>query len=186
MNLDDVYTDLEKSSEKAIEVFRKNLARLRTGRANLALLDGIKVDYYGQQSPLNQVATLSIPEPRQILIQPWDISSAGDIEKAIIASDLGLTPQNQGKVIRIILPELTEERRRDLAKVVKKRTEEAKISLRHHRKDSIDMLKEMEKDKDITEDDLHQGQKKVQEIIDKFTVLSNEISQIKEKEIMEI
>lgn len=186
MNLDDVYTDLEESSEKAIEVFRKVLARLRTGRANLALLDGIKVNHYGQQSPLNQMATMSIPEPRQILIQPWDISSAGDIEKAIIASDLGLTPQNQGKVIRIILPELTEERRRDLAKVVKKRTEEAKINLRHHRKDSIDMLKEMEKDKDITEDDLHRGQKKVQEIVDKFSALSDEISQTKEKEIMEI
>jgi ribosome recycling factor len=186
MNLDDVYKDLKESSESTLEAMRKDLARLRTGRANMALLDGIKVSYYGTISPLNQVATLSIPEPRQILIQPWDQNAIGDIEKAIIASDLGLHPQNQGKIIRIILPELTEERRKDLAKLVKKRNEESKITIRHHRKESIDLLKMMEKDKDISEDELHKAQKNVQEIVDKYSVNSDEIADAKEKEIIEI
>lgn len=186
MDLDEIYDDLKSGGEKTLESLRRDLARLRTGRANLALLDGIKVNYYGQQSALNQVASLSIPEPRQILIQPWDQTAIGDIEKAIIASDLGLTPQNQGKVIRIILPELTEERRRDLAKVVKKRNEESKIAMRHHRKEAMDFLKEMEKDKEITEDEHHKAQKKVQDIVDEYSKHSDEIAALKEKEILEI
>ena len=185
MEAEEVYKDLKNESEKSLEALRKDLARIRTGRANLALLDGIKVNYYGQVSALNQVASLSIPEPRQILIQPWDQSVVGDVEKAIIASDLGLHPQNQGKVIRIILPELTEERRKELAKLVKKRNEEAKVALRRHRKDSIDLLKEMEKEKEITEDVFHKAQKKVQEIIDEYSVKSDEIAEAKEKEILE-
>ena len=186
MNLDDIYKDLKDGGEKSLESLRRDLARLRTGRANLAILDGIKVNYYGTPSALNQVASLSIPEPRQIIIQPWDQSVVGDIEKAIIASDLGLHPQNQGKILRIILPELTEERRRELAKVVKKRNEEAKVALRHHRKEAMDFLKEMEKEKEITEDEMHRGQKKVQEIVDEYSERTDEIAGAKEKEILEI
>lgn len=186
MTIEEVFADLRQGGEKTLESMRKDLARLRTGRANLALLDGIKVNYYGTLSPLNQVATLSIPEPRQIVIQPWDQSMVAEIEKAIIASDLGLHPQNQGKIIRIILPEPTEERRKELAKIVKKRNEEAKIALRHHRKEAIDMLKEMEKEKEITEDEMHKSQKKVQEIIDQYSQKCDEIAALKEKEIMEV
>jgi len=186
MEQDEVFDNLKDGGEKTLESLRRDIARLRTGRANLALLDGIKVSYYGQMSALNQVATLSIPEPRQILIQPWDQSVIGEIERAIIASDLGLQPQNQGKVLRIILPELTEERRRDLAKVVKRRNEEAKVALRYHRKEAMDFLKEMEKDKEITEDEHHKAQKKVQEIVDEFSKHSDDIAAVKEKEILEI
>ncbi len=185
MGTNEVYSKFTEDSEKSIESLRKDLAKLRTGRANLSMLDGIIVNYYGTSTPLNQVATLSVPEPRQILIQPWDVNSAGDIEKAILASDLGLTPQNQGKVIRITIPELTEERRKDLAKVVRKRNEEGKIALRQLRKEAMDTLKKMEKDKDISEDELHRAQKKVQEIVDEFIKKCDETSAVKEKEVLE-
>jgi len=185
MSVDNVYGTLEKSSEKSVEAFRKDLAKLRTGRASVAMLEDIKVNYYGTVTPLNQVATLSIPEPRQILIQPWDLNAAGDIEKAILASDLGLTPQNQGKVIRIMIPELTEERRKYLAKVVGKRNEEGKIALRQLRKEAIDDLKKMEKGKEISEDELRRAQKKVQKILDEYTKKCDETAAAKEKEILE-
>lgn len=186
MNPEEVYSSLKDDNEKALDSLRRDLSKLRTGRANLAILDGIKVNYYGQMSSLNQVATLSIPEPRQILIQPWDASAGAEIEKAIRNSDLGLNPLNQGKVIRIILPELTEDRRKELAKMVKKRNEESKVSIRHHRKEALDMLKEMEKDKEITEDEHHVAIKKVQDIVDEYIKHSDEIEKGKEKEILEI
>ncbi len=185
MAIDDVYKTLKEQSEKSNESLRKDLAKMRTGRASLAMLEGINVNYYGTMTPLNQVANLSVPDPRQIVIQPFDVSSAGDIEKAILASDLGLTPQNQGRVIRITIPELTEERRKDLAKVAGKRNEEGKVTLRQFRRDANDALKKMEKDKEISEDDMHRGQKKVQEILDEQIKKCEEIAAAKEKEILE-
>jgi len=185
MEVGEVYDLFKDQSEKTIEAMRKDLAKMRTGRASIAMLDDIKVNYYGSMTPLNQVANLAVPEPRQIVIQPFDVNSAPDIEKAILASDLGLTPQNQGKIIRINIPELTEERRKELAKIVRKRNEEAKIALRHLRRDSNDMLKQMEKDKDISEDDMHRSQKEVQEFLDKYTKKCDEVAAAKEKEILE-
>ena len=185
MEAGEIYESVKQDAAKAIEALRKDLSKLRTGRASIAMLDGIKVNYYGKVTPLNQVATLTVPEPRQIIIQPWDMGSVGDIEKAILASDLGLTPLNQGKIIRIIIPELTEERRKELAKVVRKRDEEAKVALRHIRKESNDRLKKMEKDKELTEDELHRALKKVQESIDEFIKKCDEVAAAKEKEILE-
>lgn len=185
MQLDEIYNNLKAHSEKTIEGMKKDLAKLRTGRASVAMLDGIRVNYYGTPTPLNQVASLSVPEPRQIIIQPFDVSVSGEIEKAILASDLGLNPQNQGRVIRISIPELTEERRKDLAKIVRKRNEEGKVSLRQLRRDANDEVKKMEKDKEITEDEMHRGQKKVQEVLDKAIEKCDEVAAAKEKEILE-
>jgi len=185
MDAEVIHEGIKQDAAKAVEALRKDLSKLRTGRASVAMLDGIKVNYYGKVTPLNQVATLTVPEPRQIIIQPWDISSVGDIEKAILASDLGLTPLNQGKVIRIVIPELTEERRKDLAKVVRKRNEEAKVAMRHLRKEANDQLKKMEKDKGLTEDELHRALKKVQDSVDEFIKKCDEVEAAKEKEILE-
>jgi len=185
MTVDEVFESIKGDFEKSIEILRKDLAKMRTGRASVSMLDGIKVDYYGTPTPLNQLANLSAPEPRQIIVQPYDPGSAKEIEKAILASDLGLNPQNQGKVIRITIPELTEERRKELAKRVRKRNEEAKIALRQIRREANDMLKQMEKDKEISEDEMHRAQKRVQEILDGYIEKSDEITSAKEKEIME-
>ena len=185
MESGEIYESVKRDAAKAVEALRKDLSKLRTGRASLAMLDGIKVNYYGTSTPLNQVATLTVPEPRQIIIQPWDMSAVGEIEKAILASDLGLTPLNQGKVIRIVIPELTEERRKELAKVVRKRDEEAKITMRHIRKEANDTLKKMEKDKALTEDELHHTLKKVQDSVDEYIKKCDEVAAAKAKEILE-
>jgi ribosome recycling factor len=181
-----IFDELRDNMEKAINAYEKSLSKVRTGRASLSLLDGIKVDYYGVPTPLNQVATLSIPESRLIVISPWDNSIIGTIEKAIQKSDLGLMPANDGKVIRISIPLLTEERRKELAKVVKRIAEECKINLRNVRRDANDQLKTLKKDNDISEDDFYLYQEEVQEITDKYIKKTDGILAAKEKEIMEI
>lgn len=171
--------------QNAIESLKREMSRVRTGRASPNLLDGIKVNYYGTPTPLNQLATISVPESRLIAIQPWDINSLGEIEKAIQKSDLGLNPVNDGKIIRISIPTLTEERRKDLAKVVRKLAEEGKIQVRNARRDSNEMLKALKKDKEISEDDMFRAQDEVQKITDGFIEQVDSLLQDKEKEIIE-
>ncbi len=181
-----IFEELKVNMEKAIRAFEKSLNKVRTGRASLSLLDGIKVEYYGVPTPLNQVATLSVPESRLILISPWDNSIIGNIEKAIQKSDLGLTPTSDGKLIRLSIPPLTEERRKELVKVVKRLSEECKINLRNVRRDANDQLKTIKKDNDISEDEFYAYQKEVQEVTDKYIEKADGIVVSKEKEIMEI
>jgi len=179
----------EKAVERmkgAIESLKKDFGSIRTGRASLALLEGITVDYYGSQSPLNQVATLNVPDSRTITIQPWEPKVLADIEKAILKSDLGLTPGNDGKIIRISIPPLTEERRRQLVKVVKKRAEEAKVAIRNIRRDANEALKKLNKDKEINDDDLKKALDEVQKLTDSFIAKSDETLSHKENEIMEV
>ena len=181
-----VITECEAKMQKAISALEKELGKVRTGRASLALLDDIRVDYYGTPSPLNQVATLSVPESRLIVIQPWDHSLIGAIEKAILKSELGMTPANDGKVIRITIPRLTEERRKELVKLVKKMGENSKIGVRNIRRETIETLRTREKEKEISEDELHQLQDQVQKTTDTFVGQIDEVIAEKEKEIMEI
>ena len=170
---------------KTITDLENELKRVRTGRASLSLLDGIRVDYYGTQTQLHQMASLSVPESRLIVIQPWDVSAIKDIEKSILKSDLGLTPSSDGKLIRISIPPLTEERRKELVKVVSKMCEEHKIAVRNIRRDSNELLKGFKKDGDISEDDAFKGQDSVQKITDEFIAKVDEIYKEKEKEILE-
>ncbi len=184
--MEEVLSDLKQVMEKTVTGFTNDLKRIRTGRASTAILDGIRVDYYGNPTPLNQLATVSAPEPRLLIIQPWDAGSMGDIEKAILKSDLGLTPANDGKVVRISIPNLTEERRKELVKTVKKISEDFKVALRNHRRDSIEFLKELKKEKGISEDNYFRLHEKVQEITDEYIKNTDAILAEKEKEIMEI
>jgi len=184
--VNEVLGECRSGMEKAIEALKRELGRVRTGRASLALLDGIKIDYFGTQTPLNQVASLAIPESRMITIQPWDSSVIPAIEKAINKSDLGINPTNDGKQIRLVIPRPTEERRKELVKVVKKIGETCKISLRSNRRDAIEMLKSLEKDKEITEDENKKGQSEVQKLTDSFVKQVDEIIADKEKEVMSI
>lgn len=184
--IDDVIKELTDNVTKAIEAFKRDLSRVRTGRANLAVLDSIKVAYYGSNVPLNQVASVSIPDARLIMIKPWEKSTIPDIEKAINVAEIGLTPQNDGEVVRLPIPTLTEERRRELAKQTKKLAESAKVSVRNHRRDSNDFLKELEKSKEISEDDKKRGLDRTQKETDKAVAKIDEIFAEKEKEIMEI
>lgn len=170
----------------AIDALKKDFASIRTGRASLALLDGINVDYYGTPTPLNQVATLGVPDPRQITIQPWEQKLIPEIEKAILKSDLGLTPSNDGKTIRINIPQLTEERRKQLVKVVKKRAEDARIAIRNIRRDVNDELKKAEKEQHFSEDDVKRLQEEIQKITDSYIARVEDVLQHKEKEIMEV
>lgn len=183
--IDEVYKVLKEHGGKTLDVFINNLTKLRTGRASPSLVEGIMVDYYGTPTPLNQVASISVADSRVLVIQPWDASSIGDVEKAISSSDLGLNPQNQGKLLRIIIPEMTEERRKDMTRLIGKMTEECKIALRQNRRRAIDDIKAREKEKDISEDESHKAQKKVQTMLDEMTKKSDEIAKAKEKEIME-
>jgi ribosome recycling factor len=171
--------------EKTIQALHKDLSRVRTGRASLSLLDGIKVDYYGTLTPLNQVATLSIPESRLIAIQPWDTTVIPEIEKAILKSELGLNPMNDGKIVRITIPNLSEERRKELVKVVRKIVEEAKVTLRNHRRTTNEQLKEMKKDKGLSEDDYFKRHDEIQKLTDNYIALCDKITGDKEKEILE-
>ncbi|MBI4962609.1 MAG: ribosome recycling factor [Desulfomonile tiedjei] len=184
--IDDLHKEMKDSMEKSIEALQKDLKRIRTGRASLALLDGLMVDYYGSSTPINQLATLSIPEARQIVIQPWDTNAFTDIEKAILKSELGLTPTNDGKVVRINLPPLTAERRKELVKVVKKMAEEYKVQVRNHRRDANEMLKDMKKEKQISEDDMRRAQERVQKTTDDLIARIDSVLSAKEEEIMEI
>jgi ribosome recycling factor len=183
--IESIYEETRESMEKSVAALKKDLKRLRTGRASLSILDGIKVDYYGTMTPLNQMATLAVPESRLITIQPWDMSVIKNIEKAILKSDLGLTPSNDGKIIRIAIPPLTEERRRELVKVVHKMCEDYKVSLRNIRRDSNELLKSLKKDSEISEDDLFKAQDQVQKITDEQIKLIDVCFKDKEKEILE-
>src|SRR5512146_1416562 len=171
---------------RSIESFRKELGKVRTGRASFSLLDGIKVDYYGTPTPLQQVGTLSVPESRLITVTPWDAKMIGPIEKAIQASGLGLNPVNDGKVVRIPIPPLTEERRRELAKLVKKMSEDARVAVRNIRREAIERMKEKEKKKEISEDELKRGHDRIQKETDAFIKKIDEILKGKEQEIMEV
>ncbi|MGD9367623.1 MAG: ribosome recycling factor [Desulfobacteraceae bacterium] len=170
---------------KTITALRNELKRIRTGRASTSLLDGIKLDYYGTPTPLNQTATVAVPESRLITIQPWDATIIKDIEKAILKSDLGLTPSNDGRLIRIAIPPLSEERRKELVKQVHKNCEEHKVAIRNIRRDANELLKGFKKDGDISEDDAFKAQDKVQKITDEFIAEIDEVYQEKEKEILE-
>jgi ribosome recycling factor len=172
--------------EKSLEAFRQELTKIRTGRASLSLLDGIKAEAYGSPMPLNQVGTMTIPESRQIVIQPWDPQLMGAIEKAILKSDLGLTPVNDGKVIRINIPQLTDERRKELVKVVKKVAEEYRVAIRNHRRDTIDTLKKQKKNKEISEDDQFKLQDETQKETDLFIKKIDQVAVEKENEVMEV
>ena len=178
--------DCTNRMQKSIDSLEKDFSRLRTGRASTALVDNIRVEYYGTPTPLNQVASVSIPDSRTISISPWDRNAFSNIEKAIMKSDLGLTPINDGRAIRINIPPLTEERRKDLVKMAKKYTEEAKVAIRNVRRDVNEALKKMQTAKEISEDDLHKAQDEVQKATDSFVKKADATLAEKEKEIMEI
>jgi ribosome recycling factor len=184
--VEEVFADMKERMTKAIEALKRDYNRLRTGRASPSLLDGIRANYYGTPTPLTQMASLAVPEPRLIVVQPWDKTAIGDIEKAILKSDLGLTPMNDGKVIRIVIPPLTEERRRELVKVARKMAEETKVAVRNIRREANDMLKDLKQEKEITEDDLFRSQEEVQEQTDTFISQVDSVYAAKEKEILEI
>jgi ribosome recycling factor len=181
-----IFTQLQKEMEGSIAALRKELGKVRTGRASTSLLEGILVEYYGTSTPLNQLATLSAPEPRLLVIQPFDRKALGEIEKAILKSDLGLTPANDGKIIRVPIPQLTEDRRKDLVKHVKKIGEEFRVSMRNHRRLAIEHLKESEKKKEITADEFKHGQDRVQKITDDYIARVDKVLKSKEEEIMEV
>ncbi|MGI6412266.1 MAG: ribosome recycling factor [Syntrophomonadaceae bacterium] len=182
----DVLNDAETRMKKTVEYLAKDLAALRAGRANPAMVEKIMVDYYGSATPISQLANITVPEARLLVIQPWDKSIIPDIEKSILKSDLGINPSNDGNVIRLVIPQLTEERRRDLVKVVKKRAEEAKVAVRNIRREANEMIKASEKEKLIAEDESKKGIDDIQRITDKFIKELDTILQAKEKEIMEV
>jgi len=184
--LKDVERSAQEKMQHSIEVLKKELGTIRTGRATPALLDGVNVEYYGAPTPVTQVASVSIPESRSIVIQPWDPTIMGDIEKAILRANLGLTPTNDGKVIRISIPALTEERRKDLVKVARKYAEEGRVSLRNVRRDVNEQVKKLEKDGKVSQDEMHDSHERVQKLTDDFTAQINQTIEKKEKEIMEI
>lgn len=184
--VNDILQDTESRMTRALEFLANDFASMRAGRANPAMLDRISVNYYGSPTPLNQMANISAPEARLIVVQPWDKTAIGDIEKAIMKSDLGVTPSNDGNVIRIAIPQLTQERRKDLAKVAKKRAEEAKVAVRNLRREANDMVKAAEKDKMISEDESKKGVESIQKATDKYIKDIDVILAAKEKDIMEV
>ena len=184
--IEQVFGDCRKEMERTEGALRKEFGRVRTGRATTALLEGITVEYYGTRTPLNQLASLSAPEPRLLVIQPFDRTAIGEIERAILRSNLGLTPQNDGKLIRIPIPDLTEERRRDLVRHVRKVAEEFRVSVRSHRRDAIEMLKLMAKEKEISDDDRRSGQERVDALTKEHVEKIDGILKGKEQEIMEV
>jgi ribosome recycling factor len=183
--IESIYQETRDNMGKSIDALKNEFNRVRTGRASLTILDGIRVDYYGTLTPLNQMATLAVPESRLITIQPWDVSVIKEVEKAILKSDLGLTPSNDGKIIRISIPPLTEERRKELVKGINKISEDHKIAVRNIRRDSNELLKGLKKDSDISEDDAFKAQDQVQKITDEYIKLIDDVNKDKEKEILE-
>jgi ribosome recycling factor len=183
---DAFYSDFEGELEKTVAAMRREFGRVRTGRASAALFEGVTVEYYGTQTPLNQIATIAVPEPRLVTIQAYDPSAIANIEKSILKADLGLTPSNDGKLIRVPIPELSGERRKELVKQVRKTAEDFRVSVRNHRRAAIDGLKEMQKDKEITEDEVKQGQDRVQKITAEFVGKVDGFLKAKEEEIMEV
>ena len=180
------YTDLKEKMQKALDNLGERLSEIRAGRANPAILNKVRIDYYGTPTPINQVAGVSVPEARMIVIQPWDVSILKEIEKAILASDVGINPNNDGKVIRLVFPELTEERRKELVKEVKKYGEDAKVAIRNARRDGMDKAKLMQKDGEMTEDELKAAETEIQKITDKNTEEVDNVLASKEAEIMSI
>lgn len=180
------YKEVEGKMKKSIEFFQEDLATVRAGRANPAILDKIQVEYYGVPTPINQVANVAVPEARALIIQPWDASVTKEIEKAILASDIGITPNSDGKVIRLNFPPLTEERRKELVKVVHKKGEDTKVAVRAIRRDALDHFKAMKKNSEITEDDLKDIEKDIQELTDQYIHKIDDIVKAKEAEIMEV
>ncbi len=184
--INDITTDSEDGMKKAIDSFKRDLQKVRTGRANTSMLDGIKVDYYGTPTPVNQVATVQVVDARLITVKPWEKSMLAVIDKAIRASDLGINPVADSELVRLPIPPLTQERRKELAKVVNKQTEEARVAVRSARRDAMDMIKDAEKDKEITEDQRKDGEKRVQDLTDKYIAMVDDIAKAKEKEIMDL
>lgn len=184
--LEEILLEVEEKMEKTLEATKVRFSHVRAGRANVAMLDGITVDYYGQLSPLNQVGSVSAPEARLLVIDPWDKSLIPTIEKAIIASNIGLNPSNDGRIIRLVVPELTEDRRKEYVKLVKKEAEEGKVGARNIRKDYNNKLRKMEKDSEITEDELKQLEEKIQKLTDKCVASIDELLAKKEKELLSI
>ncbi len=182
----EVMAEVEDRMKKSVEALQTDLKGIRTGRASPALVERVRVDYYGTPTNLVELASISAPEPQLLTIRPWDGSALKDIERAILASDLGLTPSNDGKIIRLTIPALTEERRRDLTKVVLKRVEEARVAVRNCRRDGLDDLRELEKEKLITEDDFYTGKEDLQKLTDKYIESVEKVGQAKEQEILEI
>ncbi len=183
--MDNVFDQVKHKMDVTVEHLRKEFAGIRTGRASLGLLDGIHVDYYGSDTPLNQVANLSVPDPLTINIQPWETAMIPVVEKAILSSDLGLTPASDGKVIRIPIPSLTEERRKELTRVVRKIGEEAKIALRNVRREGVDQIKNLEKEKKISEDDARKGIDRIQKLTDSGVASVDKLALEKEEEVMD-
>ena len=181
-----MYNHIEEKMNKTISVFEENLSEIRAGRANPAVLNKIKIDYYGVPTPINQVAGISVPEARTILITPWDVSVLKEVEKAILSSDIGINPNNDGKSIRLNFPELTEEKRKDLVKELKKMAEDTKVAIRSTRRDGIDEFKAKQKASEITEDDLKSAEDSIQKITDKKCDLIDELLAKKEKEVMSV
>jgi ribosome recycling factor len=184
--INDITNDSEDGMKKAIDSFKRDLQKVRTGRANTSMLDGIKVDYYGTPTPVNQVATVQVVDARLITVKPWEKSMLPVIDKAIRASDLGINPVADSELVRLPIPPLTQERRKELAKVVNKQTEEARVAVRSARRDAMDMIKDAEKEKQITEDQRKDGEKKVQDLTDKYIAMVEDIAKAKEKEIMDL
>ncbi len=183
---DAFYSAFQEELDKTLTAMRRELARVRTGRASAALFDGVTVDYYGTQTPLNQIATIAVPEPRLVTILAYDRNAIAGIEKSILKADLGLTPANDGKLIRVPIPELSGERRKDLVKQVRKTAEDFRVSVRNHRRAAIDELKEMQKEKEITEDEVKQGQERIQKVTAEFVGKVDGFLKAKEEEIMEV
>lgn len=184
--LEDVLVEAEKKMARALEVLQHDLTTIRTGRASPALVDRLHVEYYGTDTPLNQIAGITVPEARMLVIQPWDKTAISAIEKAIMKSDLGLTPSNDGTLIRVVLPQLTEERRRDLVKLVHRRVEEGRVAVRNVRREAHDDLRELRKENMATEDDLKQGEARLQRVTDRYIAEADRAGQVKEAEVMEV
>ena len=184
--IDDVLADAKDRMGKAVEALRKELATIRTGRAHSGLIEHLRVDYYGAPTPLNQLATISVPEPRLLVIQPWDRQSLGNIEKAIHKADLGLNPINDGNVIRLAIPQLTEERRKDLAKVVRKKVEEGRVAVRNVRRDRHDELRRLQREKEISEDAQYLAQEELQKLTDGFIQEIERVGEEKEAELLAV
>lgn len=182
----DTLTDAEQRMGKAVEALQRELATIRTGRASPGLVEHLRVDYYGTQTPLNQLATIAVPEARLLTVQPWDKGSLDSIEKAILQSDLGLNPNNDGAIIRLVIPQLTEERRKDLVRMVHKKVEDGRIAIRNVRRDDHEMLRDLLREKEISEDEEHRAQDQLQKITDRFVAEADDVGQEKERDLLEV
>ncbi len=184
--INDITNDTDEGMKRAVEAFKRDLLKIRTGRANTSMLDSVKVDYYGTPTPVNQVATVQVVDARLITVKPWEKNMIAVIDKAIRASDLGINPVADSELVRVPIPPLTNDRRKELAKTVGKQTEEARVAVRSARRDAMDMVKDAEKDKQITEDQRKDGEKRIQDLTDKYIAMVDDIAKAKEKEIMEL